>query len=328
MACNIKVSGRILSLLLCGVSAFNNGGAAVSANPYPVGYEYVAEWGVLGTAAGEFNKPSGLGIAADGGVYVVDYCNNRIQYFTANGSFRGAWGSRSEGAVEFGCVTGLAVARGGPVYVVDSGNEYVQLFDLTGAFMGRWPVASQADYILEGISDVSVSDNGDVYITETGSGRNDILRFTADGIFVDEWHLESWGRPGFNFFISDIAVGPDGSVYVVLADEVKKVRRYSPEGDLINEWGSAGTGLGEFIDPGDISVAPDGTVFVTDPYSPRIQYFTAEGSFIGTFGSAGSGAGEFNFPCGISVGPDGTVYVADTGNHRIQYFKPVISEGP
>lgn len=328
MKYDIKVIFWSLSFLLYSVSVVNNGGAAVSGASYPVRYDYVGEWGVFGTAEGEFNNPSDLAIAANGDVYVVDYYNNRIQYFTANGSFRGAWGSPDNGARAFGYVTGLTVVGLGPVYVVDRGNKRVQLFDLTGRFMESWPAGFESEYTFEDVTDVAITDNGDVYMIETGSGRNDILRFTSDRILVDVWHLEPWGRPGFNFILSDIAVGRNGSFYVGLADEVTKVRRYSPEGDLINEWGSAGTGVGEFIDVGDISIAPDGTVFVTDPYGCRVQYFNAEGSFIGTFGSAGPGPGEFNFPYGVSVGPDGTVYVADSYNHRIQYFKPITSNEP
>jgi hypothetical protein len=39
------------------------------------------------------------------------------------------------------------------------------------------------------------------------------------------------------------------------------------------EWGSTGCGKGEFRYPGDIAVAPDGTVYVVDYFNHRVQYF-------------------------------------------------------
>ncbi len=42
---------------------------------------FVRQWGSDGSAAGEFNSPEGIAIAANGQVYVADTYNNRIQVF-------------------------------------------------------------------------------------------------------------------------------------------------------------------------------------------------------------------------------------------------------
>ena len=76
----------------------------------------------------------------------------------------------------------------------------------------------------------------------------------------------------------------------------------------------------KFSNPGDVAVAPDGTVYVVDTWNHRIQRFSAEGVFLSGWGSRGNGNGQFNYPFGVAVASNGTVYVADTGNHRIQRF--------
>jgi hypothetical protein len=78
--------------------------------------------------------------------------------------------------------------------------------------------------------------------------------------------------------------------------------------------------VGQFNYPHGVAVAPDGTVYVADWFSYRIQRFSAIGQFLGTWGSQGSGDGQFNAPRGVAVATDGTVYVADSWNHRIQRF--------
>ncbi len=90
------------------------------------------------------------------------------------------------------------------------------------------------------------------------------------------------------------------------------------------QWGSRGSGNGQFDDPGGVEVAPNGNVYVGDQYNHRIQYFTPTGSFLGKWGSFGSGNGQFDGPAGVAVAFTGNVYVTEDGayyeNYRVQYF--------
>jgi tripartite motif-containing protein 71 len=85
-------------------------------------------------------------------------------------------------------------------------------------------------------------------------------------------------------------------------------------------WGWRGTEDGDFINPGGIAVASDGTVYVVDRSNWRVQYFTPTGSFLGKWGSKGERAGEFISPRGIAVSPQGDVYVTDVETNRVQCF--------
>ena len=84
------------------------------------------------------------------------------------------------------------------------------------------------------------------------------------------------------------------------------------------QWGTEGSGNGQFRDPTGVAVAPSGNVYVSDEYNDRIQYFTSTGSFLGKWGSRGTGPGQFYQPWGVAVGPTGLVYVVGWRNHRIQ----------
>jgi sugar lactone lactonase YvrE len=88
------------------------------------------------------------------------------------------------------------------------------------------------------------------------------------------------------------------------------------------QWGTKGSGRGQFVFPCGIDVAANGNVFVADSENDRIQYFAANGSFLGTWGRFGSRNGQFKTPDDVTLAPDGKVYVADTYNHRVQYFTP------
>ena len=85
-------------------------------------------------------------------------------------------------------------------------------------------------------------------------------------------------------------------------------------------FGSQGAASGQFTNPRDVAVGPDGNLYVADTGNHRIQVFDPEGNFVRQWGSKGEGEGQFNEPWGIAVNADGNVCVADTWNHRIQVF--------
>lgn len=89
---------------------------------------------------------------------------------------------------------------------------------------------------------------------------------------------------------------------------------------LLLQWGSAGTGLGQFHYPQGLGVDQDGNVYVTD--LNRVQKFSNDGVFLGSIGglASGSGPGQFYYPLGVAVDPLGNIYVADNLNGRIQVF--------
>jgi sugar lactone lactonase YvrE len=95
----------------------------------------------------------------------------------------------------------------------------------------------------------------------------------------------------------------------------------------VTQWGSNGTGNGQFVGPTDLAADPAGTVFVTDlgkdvlelPF-PRIQKFSPDGDFLLKRGFFGGGLGGFTSPGGIATGPSGEVYVGDYSLNLIQKF--------
>ena len=122
----------------------------------------------------------------------------------------------------------------------------------------------------------------------------------------------------------DVAVAPNGDVYV--ADQGNhRVQYFTASGGYVGQWGSYGTGPGQFDnDLNGVAVSPASKVYTVDvlPGSGPlpVQRFDATGNFELGWGSRGSALGQFNYPYDIAVGPSGYVYVADKNNRRIQRF--------
>lgn len=89
-------------------------------------------------------------------------------------------------------------------------------------------------------------------------------------------------------------------------------------------YGSSGTGNGQFQSPQQIAVDSSLTIYAADYANSRYSVWTVSGNNVLTWaanhGSSGTGNGQFRYPTGIAIGPNGNRWVADSSNHRIQRF--------
>jgi len=68
-------------------------------------------------------------VTSDNNVFVADAGNNRVQYFTARGSYLGEWGGYGGAEGEFHLPSDVALSRDGfRAYVADTGNGRIQYF--------------------------------------------------------------------------------------------------------------------------------------------------------------------------------------------------------
>jgi DNA-binding beta-propeller fold protein YncE len=70
----------------------------------------------------------------------------------------------------------------------------------------------------------------------------------------------------------DVAIGPDGSVYVCEYGN-HRVQKFTPEGVSLGVWGESGRGPGQLYNPWALAVDSQGEVSVIDSNNHRVQRF-------------------------------------------------------
>ena len=115
------------------------------------------------------------------------------------------------------------------------------------------------------------------------------------------------------------ALDSAGNVYICdRASTIIKV--FTPDGTLIRQFGSRGSGEGELGEIWSIAVDRHDLIYVPDRGNNRISIFTSDGQFIKNFGSKGSDEGQFNSPSDIKIDVLGNLYIADTDNNRLVIY--------
>ena len=136
------------------VAASSSVSGVTDANPYEQGQRTIAaiqqigSVGAPGSAAGQFSYPRAVAVDTEGRIYVADSGNNRVQVFSADGTFLRQWGSLCKLDTGEGCVSGgdgqfnepwgIAVGQDGSVYVSDTWNHRIQRFTSEGQFVSKW----------------------------------------------------------------------------------------------------------------------------------------------------------------------------------------------
>ena len=165
---------------------------------------------------------------------------------------------------------------------------------------------------LPGADHVTIDNDGNIYVVTRSSSTSSIVKLNAAGEEILRFVSQGQAAGG-------IAVDAMKNIYV--ADERNdRIQVFTKTGDFVREFGSRGSGPGQFDRSFRVAVDAMKDIYVLDGGNHRVQVFTEMGDFLRQFGSRGSGPGQFESPFGIAVDAMKNIYVADGGNHRIQVF--------
>ncbi len=208
---------------------------------------------------------SGVATDSHNRVYVLTRMQARLIVFEPDGTFVQSWGE--------GLFTerthGLTIGPDDCLYAVDDGNHTVRKFT---------PAGKEVLVIGSGVP------------ADTGYDGKTIASIKRGG-------------PPFNR-CTNVAVAPNGDLYVSDGYGNARVHRFNAEGKLVRSWGEPGTGPGQFHLPHSLRVTPDNRLLVADRENDRIQIFDLEGNYLDEWT-------HVQRPTDIYVDTEGLVYVSE-----------------
>jgi sugar lactone lactonase YvrE len=132
------------------------------------------------TTPGDFSKPSGLAVDAEGNLYVADTMNNRIEIFDADGQFVSTFGKAGDGPGYFARPKGVAIDSDGHVWVADGMQDRVQAFTKEGQLL----IAIGGHGILpgqfQGLVGITIDKRNRVFTSELYPGRAQEFQYVTD----------------------------------------------------------------------------------------------------------------------------------------------------
>ena len=111
--------------------------------------------------------------------------------------------------------------------------------------------------------------------------------------------------------------------------------KYSSNGDYLMEWGTTGSGPGEFNTPHDLAMDSQGRLFVGDRGNNRIQIFNQDGTYIDEWAHFGRPSGIYinkftdtlystdsTSNVGNNPGIKRGIYIGNAQTGELQHFIP------
>src|SRR6266849_4715689 len=166
-------------------------------------------------------------------------------------------------------VTAIAAAADGRIYVCQRSHPSVLVCDEHGH-----PLGSIGADVITDPHGITTDRNGMVYVADRD--RHVVVVFDAAGRIVRELGRRDTPAEEAPFnHPADVAVAPDGTVFVADGYGNSRVHAFSTDGKHLRSWGSHGLGAGEFRVPHGIAVDSAHRVYVTDRENDRVQIFDA-----------------------------------------------------
>jgi len=326
-------------------------------NPTPITPGIVTTFagsGSIGSTNGSsttasFHSPTGIGIDAQGNLYVSDVNNNIIRKITAAGIVSTFAGSGVQGlgdgpasTANFNIPSGIAIDASGNVYVADSYNNIIR--QISGGIVntyagiagsgGKGNGSASNAYFLRP-SGLAVDASGNLYVSDSGNNlirkitpAGNVTTFAGSGV---NGHTDGTGTAASFDSPAGITIDASGNIYV--SDSGNNLIRKITSGGVVSTLagsGAAGSSNGTgsaatFYGPQGITVDASGNVYVVDTGNNLIRKVTASGVVTTLAGSGKEGStngtgtdASFYVPIGITIDAVGNLYVTDSSSELIR----------
>lgn len=260
-------------------------------------------------------RPSSVGVAANGNIYVADTGKRRVVVFDERGEFVTTYGEVGQEPLKLWEPIDVAVAPDGRSFVLDKGQKKVVQF--SSARKAQKEIKFEEHPL-------SLTIKGDrIYVT-TDSG---VLVGDLDGNLVTGY-VAKGQKPGQFDKPGGVAVDDQGNLYV--ADSFNyRVQAISKAGKPMWQYGSPipadkaiqfNESSRKFGLPASITMDDNGRLYVVDGVNGEVVVLDKDGEFQERIGDVGHEDGTFYYPDGIDQAA-GRLVIADKFNDRIQVFR-------
>src|SRR4051812_37157426 len=176
-------------------------------------------------------------------------------------------------------VSAMAGDAKGNVYIIhrpeDKNVDPIVVADAKGNVIHSWG---------KGMYDIPhgirVDPQGNVWTID--AHKSVVTKFTAEGkklMEISVGDIPDATRPFCG--ATDVAFAKNGNIFVSDGYCNARVIEYTADGKKLREFGKKGKGQGEFVNAHDVSISPDGKIFVADRENGRLQWFDMSGKFLG-----------------------------------------------
>lgn len=246
------------------------------------------------------------------------------------------WGELPR-TIRYGNTHGVCVDSQGHVYIhhtvhaTSESEDTMVVFDRKGKFVRSWGKEFKG-----GAHGLHIRKEGrDEFLYLCDTRRAIVAKMTLKGETVwelgypkesPEYPLGADGKPARRYSPTNLAIAPNGDIYVGDGYGSSYINQYNAKGEFIRTFGGKGKEAGQLDCPHGLTVdlrGPSPRLLVADRTNRRFQYFSLDGKHLGF-----AAAGDVKLPChfdqrkGLLLVPDleARVTLMDAGDKVLAHL--------
>ncbi len=266
--------------------------------------KFIQEFGGKGEHGGQFAENLYIAFDREGGIYITDTDNVRIQKLNPDGQLQFEIRTIAE---QFTLInpTDIAVGEDGAIYVMDwilipiegadnpkifNYGACVHRFDAEGKFIASYPIqdlSRRAKSLESAVPGLDAEGNYALIIPQGNTERSFLLTVDRNGI-----------------------------IYVLDSGAIHKL---DAGGHTVSTIPVSQPKVGQVIKAVDMTVDGDGNLYLVDKAAHRVLKYDSDGKYLTAFGQHGDRAGQFISPFLVFARNDGAILVADSAKYKLDY---------
>lgn len=301
----------------------------------------IEEFTAAGTLIRHFavNKPKGLAVNRSGDLWVVESAKDEVKEYTETGEYLGKhFGAPGSASGDFVNPSGLAISpNNSAIYVADTGNSRIEHFKESGEWVSS--TGQEGKGVSQFKGPVGLITWGPLlFVSDSGNNRIEIFNDETESALREVSHFGSSGsgkdvgaEPQFNDPTGmTLGIQTENIVLMVADTGNNRIQAISTEpllseaNHVVQEWGTKGTGNGEFSEPQAIVL--DGQLLhVGDTGNNRIENFSeneadTSAKYASQYGLEGTAIGALVEPTATADDSKGNLWVLDQGTLTVNEF--------
>jgi sugar lactone lactonase YvrE len=250
-----------------------------------------------GTGNGQFNYPWGIAVDSSGNVWVGDNGNHRIEEFSSSGTYLkqlsigysdfwmgfdkygNMWSNNGGEYTDKWSTTGtsllslslgyypggIALDTSGNVWVANGNGNTISEYTNTGTSVSSFTTSGLS--ALNQPAGMAFDGGGNLWVASSwvngSSGSDAVFKYNTSGTYLAEagcggveGSCNTSSAAGFFAGPQDVAVDPSGNIWVTDGGN-NRIEEFNNCGTYLSQFGSAGTGNGQFNGPLGIAIYPN-----------------------------------------------------------------------
>jgi hypothetical protein len=188
------------------------------------------------------------------------------------------WGRLPDG-IRYGYTHGVVTDSKDRVYIFNTSKDAVIVLSEEGDFIDSW--GTQFSEGAHGMLYHTEGGKEFLYLVDTSSSH--VVKTSLNGhivLMLEPPKLQGVYTENNKYVPTNVAVAPNGNIYVADGYGQSWIHQYSGNGAYIRSWGGLGSEAGQLNGPHGISIVTRGgepQIYVADRSNHRIQVFTLDG---------------------------------------------------